>query len=120
VKKAKVKQCFENAALAAKTLPGVKIVIGRFFCMVDDDHAWNVTEDGIHFDVTAEMLRSKNMGGDIEEYYAIATLTSKQYGILLGKCSGNDLLQAIYREQDGITQGSPVTRTRQKMNKAQP
>jgi hypothetical protein len=88
--------------------------------MVDDDHAWNVTEDGIHFDVTAEMLRSKNMGGDIEEYYAIATLTSKQYGILLGKCSGNDLLQAIYREQDGITQGSPVTRTRQKMNKAQP
>jgi len=62
VRTARLKKCFDNAAKVAQNIAGVNIVIGLFYTGVaSGEHAWNVTEDGVHFDVTAEKLKSKGM-----------------------------------------------------------
>jgi hypothetical protein len=74
---AKIKGCYENAWRVAKK-HGIKIVIGQTLAIgrIAIDHAWNVTDDGIHFDVT---LRNH------EDYFAIRTCTVKEYeSIVLG------------------------------------
>ena len=99
-RKMKVKECWSNAATVAGLVPGVKIVLGQAWGSGKSglavDHAWNVTKDGAHFDLTTGTTHKTTIGDfrpSFSEYYAIETVTLSQFD-KLGK---GDFIATLYK-----------------------
>ena len=98
IKRGKLKDCYGNALRVAKDL-GVSVVIGQAFTKMAVDHAWNATETGIHFDVTAELLKSKGLGTGFEEYYAVLSMTADKFELLRDIGTSDSVLTSAYEKQ---------------------
>lgn len=94
-----IKGCYDNAARVARKHPGIKIVIGQAWSgIMPVDHAWNVTADGVFFDATAEKLRSRGLGNELTEYYAVKTMTLDEYEELMEVSKSGAPLLTLYYE----------------------
>lgn len=84
----KVKECYRNAFYCADGIQGVKVVHGYASLRTSDlvvPHAWNVTSDGIHFDVTAEAH-----GLRYGAYKRVIILTSSECWRYVSQCRSHD------------------------------
>jgi hypothetical protein len=104
IKGGKLKDCYGNALRVAKDL-GVFVVIGQAFTRGTVDHAWNATETGVHFDVTAELLKSKGRGTGFVEYYAVLSMTADEFERLIEIGTSDSVLASIYEKQCGPQAG---------------